>query len=126
MNSLHMPLFGLEVTIRWLARLLAVFIIGVVLLIFIGERGPNPLKLSTLEAVQMVFFITTCIGMAVGWRWEFIGGIVATVGIVLFYATELAVTGRFPHGLFPLMLFPGMLFLVSGLLRRRRFQALVS
>jgi hypothetical protein len=50
----------------------------------------------------------------------------ATVGIVLFYATELAVTGRFPHGLFPLMLFPGMLFLVSGLLRLRRFQAHVS
>jgi hypothetical protein len=125
MSTFHMPLFGLEVTIRWIARLLSAFIIGVVLLIFIGERGPNPLKLSALEAVQMVFFVTTCIGMVVGWRWEFIGGIMATVGIVLFYATELATTGRFPHGLFPLMLFPGMLFLMSGFLRRRRFQALL-
>jgi hypothetical protein len=64
--------------------------------------------------------------MVVGWRWEAIGGIMVVVGMLSFYATHLARTGRFPHGwFFPLMLLPGMLFLLSGFLRRRRFQALV-
>jgi hypothetical protein len=130
MRSFHLPLFLLEIGIRWLARLLAAFFVGVVLL-FLGahlaEGGLHPLQLSAQETVLMVFFFTTCIGMVVGWGCEVTGGIMVVVGVLSFYAIHLAATGRSPHGwFFPLMLLPGLLFLVSGCLRRRRFHALVS
>jgi hypothetical protein len=119
MRFLPRALFGLEIGARWIARLLTVFIVGVVLLIFIGQ-GFNPFKLTAVEAVQMVFFWTTCIGMVVAWRWEVLGGILATAGILLFYVTEFAVTGAFPKLLMVrLFLLPGFLFLLSGYLKQR-------
>ena len=126
MSSLHTPLFGLEIGIRWTARLLSAFFIGVVLLFLVGGGGLNPLQLSAREAVLMVFFFTIYIGMAVGWRCEGTGGIMVAVGMLSFYATELAATGRFPNGwFFPLMLLPGLLFLLSSFLRRRRLRELI-
>jgi hypothetical protein len=108
----------LEAITRWTARLLAVLLVGVVIVIFVGQ-GFNPLRLTRTEAVQMVFFGTTCAGMLIGWRWEVLGGALATMGIALFFATEYSLTGRFPHGfMFHLMLLPGVLFLVSGALRK--------
>lgn len=100
--------------------MLAAFLVGLVLLIYVGEGGFNPLKLSAVEAAQKVFFFTILAGMVLACRWEVIGGTIATAGILLFYGTEFAVTGRFPKGwAFRLMLLPGFLFLLSGVIRRR-------
>jgi hypothetical protein len=115
--------WSMEITIRWIARLLSAFFVGAVILIFIGERF-NPFKLSAVEVVQMVFFWTCCMGMLAAWRWELTGGCIATGAMVLFYITEYVVTGHFPHGLaFRLLLLPGILFILSGIiktLRRKR------
>ena len=120
MRSLSAPLFYLEVGVRWTARVLSALLVGLVLVIFIGE-GFNPLKLKGVEAIQMTFFWTTCIGMVIAWRWQVIGGALALGGMILFFAVERFVTGGFPRGpIFYLMLMPGILFLVASLLRARK------
>ncbi len=117
------PVWSMEIAIRWIARLLSALFVGVVVLIYIGERF-NPLKLTAVEAVQLTFFWTTCIGMLVAWRWELTGGLVATGAMALFYILEYAITGGFPRGwAFRLLLLPGILFILSAFiesLRRKR------
>jgi hypothetical protein len=120
MKSLSVNLPSLHTGLHWIARLLAGFVVGLVLLFFFGTGGFNPLKLTAIEAVQMIFFLTTCIGLVIAWRWELTGGAIATAAMLLFYCTELAVTGGFPRGwVFRLMLLPGFFFLISGLLEKR-------
>jgi hypothetical protein len=121
MSSFHRSLSGLELGLRWTARLLAAGLVGLVLLIYVGEGGPNPFNLSALEAVQKTLFLTACVGLVVAWRWQFAGGVLSTVAMVLFLTIEFEVTGGFPKGLvFDLMLVASILFLVCGLLRTYR------
>ena len=120
MSSLHLPPSILEAGLRWTARLLGALLVGLVLVMFIGEGGVNPLKLRAVEAIQMTLFLTTCVGLVIAWRWPYLGGAIATGGILLFFAVEFAVTGSFPKGLvFHLLLVPGILFLLSEFSRRR-------
>ena len=119
MKTLHASLFGLEVGLRWTARVLSALLVGIVLLILVGE-GFNPLRLKGLEPVEMALFWTACVGMVVAWRRPVAGGALSLGGMALFFAVELAVTGGLPRALFLyLMLLPGILFLVDGFIRRR-------
>jgi len=117
------PLIRLEAGVRWTARVLTALLVGLVLVIFVGltlDGGFNPLKLKGVEATQMVFFWTACIGMVVAWRWQMIGGALSLGGMVLFFAVEFAVRGGLPRGLLLYLMFlPGILFLVDGFIRRR-------
>ena len=120
MSSLHWSPSRLETGLRWTARLLAAFLIGLVLVIFIGEGGFNPLKLTPIEAIQMLLFLTTCVGLVIGWRWPFLGGLISTGGMLVFSAVEFSKAGKLPKGfVFILMLLTGILFLLSGFIRRR-------
>ena len=119
MRSLSMPLIRLEVGVRWTGRALTALLVGVVIVIFIGE-GFNPLRLKGSEVLQMVLYWTACVGMVLAWRWTVIGGALSLSGMMLFFTVELAVTGGFPRGLFfYLMPLPGLLFLADGFMRRR-------
>ena len=119
MRSLSVPLIRLEVGVRWTGRALTALLVGVVIVIFIGE-GFNPLRLKGIEVLQMVLFWTACVGMVLAWRWPVIGGALSLGGMILFFTVELAVTGGFPRGLFfYLMLLPGILFLADGFISRR-------
>jgi hypothetical protein len=118
MTSRHPSPSGLEAGLRWTARLLAAVVVGFVLMTLVGEGGFNPLKLRSVEAVQMTLFLTTCVGLVISWRWPFVGGGMSMGAMLLFFAVEFAVTGGFPKGLvFSLMLLPG-LFLLSGFISR--------
>ena len=120
MSTLHMPPSGLEAGLRWTARLLAGILVGLVLLIFVGDGASNLLTLKPAEALQMTVFLTTCVGLVIAWRKPFLGGAIATGGILLFFAVEIAGTGKLPTGLvFPLILLTGILFLLSAFIRRR-------
>jgi hypothetical protein len=89
--------------------------------IFVGEGGLHPGKLTRIEAIQLVCFLTAGSGLALAWRWAGIGGAIATTGMLLFFVVELVVRGRFSTGLVPeLILLSGMLFILSGLVRNRR------
>jgi hypothetical protein len=118
MRSLPLPLIRLDVGVRWTARVLTVLLVGVVLVIFIGE-GLNPLRLKGIEVLQMALFWTACIGIVLAWRWPVIGGALSLGGMILFVTVELAVTGGFPRRHFCyLMLLPGILFLADGFISR--------
>jgi len=123
MRSVSVPLFRLEVGIRWTASVLTAFLLGVVLVVFVGvtiDGGFHPLKLKGVEPIQMIFFWTACNGMVIAWRWQVIGGALSLGGMILFFAVEFAVRGGLPRGLLlHLMLLPGILFLVDGIIRKR-------
>jgi hypothetical protein len=120
MTSLHPSASRLEAGLRWTARLLAAALVALVLVIFVGE-GFNPLNLKPTETIQMTFFLTTCVGMVLVWRWPVLGGVLAMAGILCFFVGEVILTGGFPKGLvFYLMLLTGLLLLLSGVLGRRR------
>jgi hypothetical protein len=112
MRSLPVPLFRLEVGVRWTAKVLTALLVGLVLVMFVGvtlDRGFNPLKLKGVDEIQMIFW-TACIGMMVAWRWQVIGGVLSLGGMILFFAVEFAVNGGLPRGrLLYLMLLPGIL-----------------
>jgi hypothetical protein len=119
MKPLRVLPFVLEGGARWTARVSSAVLVGIVLLIFVGE-GFNPLRLKGIELIQMALFWTACAGMVVAWRWPVVGGALSLGGMILFLAVESAVTGRLPRGsFFYLMLLPGILFLLSTLVRRR-------
>jgi hypothetical protein len=113
----------LEAGVRWTARGLTVLLVGLVLVIFIGEalaNGFNPLHLKRIEAIQMTFFWTACLGMVLAWRWQAIGAALSLGGMILFFAVEIAARNGLPHALvLYLMLVPGILYLLSEFLRRR-------
>jgi hypothetical protein len=117
--SVHVSRSGLEAGLRWTARLLGAALLGLVLVIYIGEGGFNPLRLTPVEAIQKTLFFTTCIGLTIAWRWPLIGGAISTGGILLFLTVEVAVTGRLPGLVFHLMLLSAVLFLLSGFIGRR-------
>jgi hypothetical protein len=121
MSTLRLSPSFLEVGIRWAARLLATLLVGLVVVIYVGQGGFNPLKLKAVELTQMIFLWTACIGMVVAWRWQVLGGALSLGGMILFFTVEVAMNGRLPRGLFLyLLLVPGILFLLSGLFRRSR------
>jgi hypothetical protein len=98
MTSLSARVIYLELGVRWTARVASALLVGIILVIFIGE-GFNPLRLKGVEVIQMIFFWTTCIGMVIDWRWQLIVGALSLGGMILFLAVERFVTGGFPRGL---------------------------
>jgi hypothetical protein len=120
MNQFSSPLPSLEVGMRWAARVLTVFLVGIVLLFLIGAGGFNRFTVSPVEAVMATLLVTTCIGMLIAWRWSFIGGVIVTSSILLYYAVDVLVRGgRFlTNPFFDLMLLAGILFMASALIKR--------
>jgi hypothetical protein len=111
-------LFGVEAGVRWAARVLSALLVGLVLVVLIGE-GFHPLTLKGLPPFLAALFWAACVGMVMAWRWPVLGGALSLGGMTLFFAA-FAVMGGFPTAPFPyLMLLPGILFLVDGLRRRR-------
>src|SRR5438552_10063215 len=55
-------------SLRWLARLTGLGIVGLVVLFLAGTGGFNPTKLSRSESAQMFLFLVTCLGLLVAWR----------------------------------------------------------
>jgi hypothetical protein len=97
--------------VRWTARIWSVVSICVVLLFIIGEGGPT----KSAEWLGFLFFpFGVCVGMALAWWWEGIGGSITVVSLLAFYAIHLATAGTLPSGwAFLVFAAPGFLFLVS-------------
>ena len=112
-------------SVRWLARGLSVLAAGMVVLIFVGEGGFNPLRLTGSEAVLMVLCFTSWLGLLVAWRWELLGAAMTLGGIGLFYLAHYLEAGRWPRGwAFAFIASPAVFFLYCGLRERwarRRF-----
>ena len=98
--------------VRWIARIVGSMIVGLVVIIKIGE-GFNPANLNGIELAMSAAFWAALTGMIVLWRWEGTGGLLVVGGMLVFYALNFAASGRIPGGwVFPLCYLPGVLALV--------------
>lgn len=106
---------------KWLARLWALAMAGLILLIAV-DGGLHPTRLQWPELILFVPLFLAWLGLWLGWRWEGLGGALVVVGMASFYLTHFALTGfgRSPRGwAFPVMAVPGLLFLLCWSLRRK-------
>lgn len=116
MAKLTWPKVTITQAVRWLARGLSLVIAGTIVLFAVGEDGLHRAKLSTPEAVQLVFFFTAWLGLLVAWRWERLGAVMILGGMLLFYFANYLAVGRWPGGwAFAVIASPGALFLWCGL-----------
>ena len=105
--------------LRWTARALSVLVLGVVLCFAFGE-GLNLSRFTARELVLFLFFPTgVCLGMALAWRWEGLGGAVTVASLAAFYLVDRLTSSSFPRGLaLVAMASPGFLFLLCWLWTR--------
>lgn len=103
-------------TLCWSARILSILSIGTVLLFAFGE-GFNPFHFSSRELILSLFFpLGVCLGMALAWRWEGIGGFITLVSLLLFYLVNRILSPRFPGPALVVFAAPGFLFLLYWLM----------
>lgn len=105
--------------LRWSARVLSIFAVGVVLLFAFGE-GMNLSQFTAHELVLFLFFpLGVCLGMALAWRWEGLGGGLTVASLAGFYLVHRLLSSSFPTGFaFIVLAAPGFLFLLYWFLTR--------
>ncbi len=124
MTSLVVASQGFEPWLRWLVRLVAGGLVALVVVIFVGEGGVNPLALTPVEAAMLLCMAGAVAGLALGWRRPLLGGALALLAMTLFFAIDWLARGSLPRGIyFQLMWAAGLGFLVDGLLQRRAASA---
>jgi hypothetical protein len=108
--------------VRWVARTLAALVVAMILSFLFGEGVDVP-RLTPIEWLGLAAFAALCTGLLLGWKREVAGGVLSLGALAVFYAIELAVNGRLPHGwVWRLLAVPGVLYLISaggGNARRR-------
>jgi hypothetical protein len=110
---------------RWTARLTAAFLLGMVLLFYVGEGplgdgGPNPLKMDWIGRLALASHLVCIAGLVILWWRELPGGLCVVGGMAVFFATNLLATGRLPGPAFHLYYVPGFAALLSWMLHLRR------
>ncbi len=99
--------------VRWSARISGLLLVGLVLLIIVGEGLPNPFRQPPAVQVEFLAMFLMLGGFLAGWRWELLGSALALGGVALFFLVEMVVNGRPPGGAIPLFVVPGALLLAS-------------
>ncbi len=110
--------------IRTIARILSLLSIGFVLLFVVGETLSEQGSLPTsVEWVALAFFPTgVVVGLVIAWWREGLGGGIALLSLLAFYAWEFAYSGDLAGGpFFFLVAAPGLLFLIYAWLFKRAF-----
>lgn len=110
MTKAHWVPLGL----RWTARLTGLAFSALMAVFALGYGGlPNLLQQAVPAQIEFAGMFMMLAGFLAAWRWETLGGILATCGFAAFFATEMVTNGSPPGGLIPLFAIPGVLFLVS-------------
>ena len=93
-------------TPRLVARILSAIFIGFALMMFIGEtmessKRANPEPMSVYSMIQLALFGIGLFGLALAWKWEFIGGIISLLAFITIFIVN-------PDALvWPMFIFPG-------------------
>ena len=109
--------------IRWTARVWSILSILFVLVFAIGEMAPgnNPQPTHQEWIGLSLWPIGVCLGLAIAWLREELGGIVALGCLVAFYVWNVLRSGHLPRGpFFALVAAPAVLFLIAAVLSRNR------
>ncbi|MCJ7467882.1 MAG: hypothetical protein MUO53_14465 [Maribacter sp.] len=109
--------------IRWIARIWGTSIFAFVLFflfahIFRTEEGGNGF-INTRESISFIFFpCSIIIGLAIALKWEGLGGLIITVGMIGLFITRFDLISEpfFICGITP----PGILYLVYWHLSKRQ------
>jgi hypothetical protein len=73
---------------RWIARVMGAVLIGLTLILAIGEGMPNLFTQPFLIQLGFLALALVLSGILLAWRWEFSGGILSLIGWVLFILAE--------------------------------------
>jgi hypothetical protein len=103
----------------WPARALSILSAAILVMFAVGE-GLNLSQFTPRELVLFSFFpVGVCLGMAVAWRREVLGGGITVASVAGFYLAHRLLSSGFPRGLaFVALALPGFMFLLGGLWRR--------
>lgn len=88
-------------TVRGSARLLAGFLVALILILFLGEGlagDTEPSARMTARETAMMAFLAVCAGLLRAFRWELTGGLLTLGGLVAFYLVDYALSGTWPSG----------------------------
>ena len=114
--------------LRWIARLLSIGSIGFILLFVFGESS-DWLSVRAQDLVGLIFFpFGLMLGLVLGWRREFSGGIIAVGSIALFYLVYGLAINRaiFTGWWFLLLSLPGWIYLLYAVLRHEHWNGEVD
>lgn len=104
----------LPIGLRWTARITGLALSALVAIFALGYGGlPNLLEQPVPVQIEFAGMLMMLAGFLTAWRWEKLGGILATCGFAAFFTTEMVTNGSPPGGLIPLFAIPGVLFLVG-------------
>jgi len=106
---------------RWVARVASVASAAVLILFLLGDFGPT--AIDARDWVGLLFFpLGVILGLAIAWRYEALGALVAIGSLTAFYLVYGAlIGGDLPNGpWFIIFTAPAALFLISWFLSRRR------
>jgi hypothetical protein len=117
--------------IRWIARIWAIVLVVIALVIFAGnvwswvsgaESDPNVAEdYPPIENLPPIFYFLSIVGLALAWRWEGLGGAIAilfslaSLPVLLIHwpiAHEFPSYLFAPYGVWLMIVIPGVLFLI--------------
>ena len=109
----------MNTTLRWSARILSIFVVGILLVFAFGE-GLNLSHFTARELLLFVFFpLGFFVGMVVAWWREGLGGGITVGSLAAFYLVDRLLSSSFPRGwAFVALAVPGFLFLLYRLRTR--------
>lgn len=102
--------------IRWTARIIALFTLVFGLMFYFGYGNPLPFvnpNYSLWENTALAMIPLIFIGLALGWRYEKVGGYLVIIPIIIGFLVGIMTKANFSINLlFPLI--PGILYLIAG------------
>ncbi|MFA5080530.1 MAG: hypothetical protein WC472_02800 [Candidatus Paceibacterota bacterium] len=108
--------------IKWIARISAFLILAFGLPFYFGYGNPLPFinpNYSLWENIALTMLPLIFIGLALGWKYEKIGGYLVVIPIIIGFIVGLMTDANF-SALMLLPLVPGILYLVVGYKRSLR------
>jgi hypothetical protein len=107
--------------VRWIARIWSGLSLLFILAFAIGEAGSGPGPSLQMWVGLALFPIGVCLGLALAWYREKLGGLISLTCLLAFYVWNLLRSGHIPRGpWFSLIAAPGLLFLIAGMMRHDR------
>jgi len=103
-------------TIKWVARIIALCILIFTLPFYFGYGNPLPFvnqNYSLWENMALTMMPLIFIGLALGWKYEKIGGFLIIIPIIIGFLVGLMTEANFSINLLA-PLIPGILYLVVG------------
>ncbi len=102
--------------IRWFARIIALAMLLFGLPFYFGYGNPLPFAkpdYTLLDNIMLAIYPLIFIGLALGWKYEKIGGYLVTITIIIGVLLELTTEAAFSMNMLA-PLIPGILYLVAG------------